>query len=86
MREGELELMAEVEELKKLGGEHKHIVRLLGYCCSTDGPFYAIYEYAALGSLHDYLQKCRTLSIDAVDPGQIHSGNLYFIHYWTESI
>lgn len=45
-------------EVMKIIGKHENIINLLG-CCTQDGPFYLIVEYAAHGNLRDFLRKHR---------------------------
>ncbi|XP_073948606.1 fibroblast growth factor receptor homolog 2-like [Choristoneura fumiferana] len=48
-------LVSEMEIMKKIG-KHENIISLLG-CCTQDGPFYVIVEYASNGCLREYLKK-----------------------------
>lgn len=45
-------------EVMKIIGKHENIINLLG-CCTQDGPFYLIVEYAAHGNLRDFLRRHR---------------------------
>lgn len=50
-------LVSEMEIMKMIG-KHENIINLLG-CCTQDGPFYVIVEYASNGCLREYLKKHR---------------------------
>ncbi|XP_055933516.1 fibroblast growth factor receptor 4-like [Argiope bruennichi] len=52
-----IDLISEAE-MMKLVGKHPNIINLLG-CCTQNGPFYVIVEYAANGNLRDYLRNHR---------------------------
>uniref|UniRef100_A0AAR5QFE2 Protein kinase domain-containing protein n=2 Tax=Dendroctonus ponderosae TaxID=77166 RepID=A0AAR5QFE2_DENPD len=51
------DLFSEYQLLKEVN--HPHVIQLLGVCSSEDGPLYVIIEYAAFGSLRNYLRKSR---------------------------
>lgn len=55
-----MDLVSEMEILKAIG-KHMNIITLLG-CCTQNGPFYVLVEYAQHGDLRDFLRKHRPLT------------------------
>ncbi|RVE64216.1 hypothetical protein OJAV_G00144490 [Oryzias javanicus] len=56
------DLISEME-LMKVMDKHKNIINLLGVC-TQDGPLYVLVEYAAKGSLREYLRARRPPGMD----------------------
>ncbi|GIY61965.1 fibroblast growth factor receptor 3 [Caerostris extrusa] len=77
-----IDLISEAE-MMKLVGRHAHIINLLG-CCTQNGPFYVIVEYAANGNLRDYLRARRPVpgyEISKTDKELITERNLLSFAY-----
>ncbi|GFY39543.1 fibroblast growth factor receptor 4 [Trichonephila inaurata madagascariensis] len=77
-----IDLISEAEMMKMVG-KHSHIINLLG-CCTQNGPFYVIVEYAANGNLRDYLRAHRPVpgyEISNTDRDLITEKNLLSFAY-----
>ncbi|GFT96761.1 fibroblast growth factor receptor 4 [Nephila pilipes] len=77
-----IDLISEAEMMKMVG-KHAHIINLLG-CCTQNGPFYVIVEYAANGNLRDYLRARRPVpgyEISNTDRDLITEKNLLSFAY-----
>ena len=62
------DLVSEFHLLKEVC--HPNVVKLLGACTDSDGPFLLILEYCEHGSLRNYLRRSRLLPPDAKQPQQ----------------